>query len=163
LPEAPDLDVVRLGVQRLVLAVPEHHDLARESTTALAAAASEDFVALEPDNHMRKMADALCQAVGFDPRVTFEASGVGTLRGLVAAGLGVAIVPVAPSQVTGVVEVSLTDEDAYREIGLAWRRHVILSEPAEEFRRFVIDRFKSQPFTVRDGIEAGETHGEQDR
>lgn len=155
LPEVPQLDVVCLGVQRLVLAVPEHHDLAREQATALAAAASEDFVTLEPDNHMRKMADALCLAVGFEPRVTFEASGVSTLRGLVAAGLGVAILPAAPSSATGVVEVPLTDKGAYREIGLAWRRQVVLPEPTEEFRRFVIERFESKPFTVRDGIEAG--------
>lgn len=155
LPDAPDLSVVRLGVQRLVLAVPKHHDLAREPETALAAAASEDFVTLEPDNQMRKMADALCQAVGFEPRITFEASGVSTLRGLVAAGLGVAIVPAAPSPAAGVTEVPLTDEGAYREIGLAWRRNASLPVLADEFRRFVIDRFGSGPFTVRDGIEAG--------
>jgi DNA-binding transcriptional LysR family regulator len=155
LPDVPDLSVVRLGVQRLVLAVPKHHDLAREPEIALAAAASEDFVTLEPDNQMRKMADALCQAVGFEPRITFEASGVSTLRGLVAASLGVAIVPAAPSPAAGVTEVPLTDEGAYREIGLAWRRNASPPALADEFRRFVIDRFGSGPFTVRDGIEAG--------
>jgi DNA-binding transcriptional LysR family regulator len=163
LPDDPALNVVRLGVQRLVLAVPEHHDLAREPATALAAAASEDFVTLEPHNHMRNMADALCQAVGFEPHITFEASGVSTLRGLVAAGLGVAIVPAAPSPAAGVVEVPLADKGAYREIGLAWRRDISLPGLAEEFRRFVVDRFGSEPFTVRDGIEAGGTQGEQDR
>lgn len=162
LPDDPSLDAVCLGVQRLVLAVPEHHDLARVPATALAAAASEDFVTLEPRNHMRNMADALCQAVGFEPHITFEASGVGTLRGLVAAGLGVAIVPPAPSLTAGVVEVRLVDKGAYREIGLAWRRNISLSGLADEFRRFVIGRFGSAPFTVRDGIEAGGTQGEQD-
>jgi DNA-binding transcriptional LysR family regulator len=139
LPEPSGLEIARLGLQRLVLAVPAQHILANEADTPLTAAASDDFVTLEPGNHMRQLADDLCQSAGFEPRITFEAAGVTTVRGLVAAGLGVAIVPQAPAPVAGLVEVPLTDAGAYREVGLAWPTGAELTEPAREFRQFVVD------------------------
>lgn len=141
LPTQPDIEVVRLGLQRLVLAVPAGHYLAQESDTALAAAASDDFVALKPGNYTRLMADELCRTAGFEPRVAVEAAGISTVRGLVAAGLGVAIVPAAPAAITGLAEIPLTDAGAYREVGLAWRAGVELAEPARQFRRFAIEQF----------------------
>jgi DNA-binding transcriptional LysR family regulator len=147
LPVNPDVDVVRLGVQQLVLAVPPQHDLARETEIPLAAAASDDFVGLEPHNYMRQMSDNLCRVAGFEPRITFEAAGISTLRGLVAAGLGVAIVPVAPSPVPGLIELPLCDSDAYREIGLAWRARTGLRQRAIVFRDFVTRRFDSATTT----------------
>lgn len=143
LPADPDLEVVRLGVQQLVLAVPAGHELAQETEIPLAAAASDDFVGLEPHNLMRQMSDDLCRVAGFEPRITFEAAGISTLRGLVAAGLGVAIVPVAPSPVPRLVELPLADSGAYREIGLAWRARTASRQAAIVFREFVRRRFHS--------------------
>ncbi|MEV0067825.1 MULTISPECIES: LysR family transcriptional regulator [unclassified Amycolatopsis] len=143
LPALPDIEVARLGQQRLVLAVPATHVLAGESEVPLAAAASDDFVTLGVGNYMRQMAADLCRAAGFEPRIAFEAAGISTLRGLVAAGLGVAIVPAAPAPVPGLVEVPLTDAGAYREVGLAWRVDVELTEPAQRFRSFAVDEFST--------------------
>ncbi|WP_216902365.1 LysR family transcriptional regulator [Nocardia alni] len=141
LPTRSDIEVARLGVQQLVLAVPVQHYLAGEPEAPLAAAASDDFVTLKPGNYMRQMADDLCRAAGFEPRIAFEATGISTLRGLVAAGLGVAIVPAAPAPVADLVEVPLTDAGAYREIGLAWRAGIDLAEPAQTFRQFAVEEF----------------------
>ncbi|WP_370182991.1 LysR family transcriptional regulator [Rhodococcus wratislaviensis] len=167
LPTRPDIGVARLGVQRLVLAVPGQHYLASEADTPLAAAASDDFVTLKSGNYMRHMADELCHAAGFEPRVAFEAAGVSTLRGLVAAGLGVAIVPAAPAPVAGLIEVPLTDTGAYREIGLAWRAGVDLAEPAQTFRQFAIDQFSTVVEDEDHGTNPGiwniiTTRGDQD-
>jgi len=146
LPVESGVDTARLGMQKLVLAVPAHHELARETQTPLAAAASDDFVSLKPHNYMRQMSDNLCRIAGFEPRVAFEAAGISTLRGLVAAGLGVAIVPVAPSPVSGLVEVSLTDPDAYREIGLAWRTKSGIRRAALTFRDFMTRQIADELF-----------------
>ncbi|MFI5613421.1 LysR family transcriptional regulator [Amycolatopsis sp. NPDC051903] len=143
LPAQPDVEVARLGQQRLVLAVPASHVLAGEPEVPLAAAASDDFVTLGAGNHMRQMADNLCRAAGFEPRVAFETAGISTVRGLVAAGLGVAIVPAAPAPVAGLVEVPLTDAGAYREVGLVWRVDVELAGPARRFRSFAVDEFST--------------------
>jgi DNA-binding transcriptional LysR family regulator len=152
LPVDPDIAVIRLGVQQLVLAVPAQHDLARETEIPLAAAASDDFVALEPHNYMRQMSDNLCRLAGFEPRITFEAAGISTLRGLVAAGLGVAIVPMAPSPVAGLIEVRVSDSDAFREIGLAWRARTGIRQAAIVFRDFVTRQFDN---VAARGCDAG--------
>lgn len=157
---APDVAGVRsqsLGTQRLVLAVREGHDLATLESTALAAAASDDFVTLGENNHLRLLTDGLCRAVGFEPRVVFEASGVSTLRGLVAVGMGVAIVPPAPAPIAGLVEVPLVDEGAYREIALAWRADSCLSRAAQEFRAYV--ESQAHAFRPWKGLGADEGDG----
>jgi DNA-binding transcriptional LysR family regulator len=165
LPAQSSVEVARLGLQRLVLAVPAHHVLARETDAPLAAAASDDFVTLKPGNYLRQMADDLCRAAGFEPRTVFEATGVSTMRGLVAAGLGVAIVPAAPAPIAGLVEVPLTDAGAHREVGLAWLAGVDLAEPARQFQRFVVDQFAAA--LDEDGTDTGiwqdiTTSGDQD-
>jgi DNA-binding transcriptional LysR family regulator len=120
-PAHAEVECGRLGTQRLVLAVPESHDMARHDAIELSAAASDDFVTLAPGNHMRQLTDKLCREAGFEPRIAFEASGVSTVRGLVAVGMGVAVTPSAPAPVPGLIELPLLDEGAYREVVLAWR------------------------------------------
>jgi DNA-binding transcriptional LysR family regulator len=133
-PDQADLRSVGLGTQRLVLAVPEGHDLADLESTQLVAAASDDFVTLGENNHLRLLVEGLCRGVGFEPRVVFEASGVSTIRGLVAVGMGVSVVPPAPAPIAGLVEVPLSDDGAYREIALAWRASSPLPPAVQDFR-----------------------------
>jgi DNA-binding transcriptional LysR family regulator len=157
LPVESGVSVTRLGVQQLVLAVPAHHELAAQTAIPLAAAASDDFMSLEPQNYMRQMADNLCRVAGFEPRITFEAAGISTLRGLVAAGLGVAIVPLAPAPIAGMAEVPLTDAGAYREIGLAWRARTSISRAAVVFRDFLTQQFDGGA-PLRYGISQKDSH-----
>jgi len=131
--------------------------LADLESTALVAAASDDFVVLGENNHFRLLADGLCRAVGFEPRVVFEASGVSTLRGLVAVGMGVSIVPPVPAPIAGLVEVPLVDEGAYREIALAWRANSSLSRAAQEFRAYVESQVHS--FRSWKGLDTDEGDG----
>ena len=66
------------------------------------------------------------------------------VRGFVAAGLGVAIVPALPAEArqagSGAERlVRLTDPGAFRDIGLAWSRNRRLLPSAELFRRHVLE------------------------
>lgn len=93
LPDAPDLVARRLDEQRLRLVVPDDHRLAGRKRIRLAEAAEETFVTLEPGYGLRRITDDLCAEAGFTPKVAFEGEEAETLRGLVAAGLGVALLP----------------------------------------------------------------------
>lgn len=73
--------------------VPADHRLAARRRVRLAEAAEESFVTLEPGYGLRRITDDLCQEAGFKPRIAFEGEEAETLRGLVAAGLGVALLP----------------------------------------------------------------------
>lgn len=64
-----------------------------------------------------------CRAAGFTPRIEQEAIQMPTIVSLVAAGMGVALVPASLRHMrrTGVVYRPLTETSPLMEVGLAWR------------------------------------------
>ncbi|TXS56586.1 LysR family transcriptional regulator [Streptomyces sp. t39] len=139
-PDAPDLVARRLDEQRLRLVVPDDHRLASRKRVRLAEAADETFVTLEPGYGLRRITDDLCAEAGFTPRVAFEGEEAETLRGLVAAGLGVALLPPPAVARPGVVELTVTAPRAVREIGLAWLDGHPDTPPVAAFKRFLLSR-----------------------
>ncbi|MCX4512825.1 MULTISPECIES: LysR family transcriptional regulator [Streptomyces] len=139
-PDAPDLVARRLDEQRLRLVVPDDHRLATRKRVRLAEAADETFVTLEPGYGLRRITDALCAEAGFSPRVAFEGEEAETLRGLVAAGLGVALLPPPAAPRPGVVELTVTAPRAVREIGVAWLDGHPDTPPVTAFKRFLLSR-----------------------
>ncbi|MEU7579447.1 LysR family transcriptional regulator [Streptomyces sp. NPDC041068] len=139
-PDAPDLVARRLDEQRLRLVVPDDHRLASRKRVRLAETADEAFVTLEPGYGLRRITDDLCQEAGFKPRVAFEGEEAETLRGLVAAGLGVALLPPPAVPRPGVVELTVTGQRAVREIGVAWLGGHPDTPPVAAFKEFLLSR-----------------------
>jgi DNA-binding transcriptional LysR family regulator len=139
LPADPDLESTRLAEQELVVTVPAGHRLAGRRRVRLSELADEPFVGLKPGHGLRGITDDMARAAGFVPELAFEGEDADTLRGLVAAGLGVAVLPVAeralPDQV---VELPLTPR-ATRQIGLVWAAGRPLAPAADAFREFVLN------------------------
>ena len=152
----------RIGNEPLRLALPAGHPLAAPHAEAswssadgrpgdgnrpgiwLAEVAGEPFIALRTSSALRKLGDDLCAAAGFRPRVVFEGDDLSNVRGLVAAGLGVAIVPSprAGSPVAGpgpVLSLPILDDGAERDIYLTWSADKALLPAVDLFRRHVID------------------------
>jgi DNA-binding transcriptional LysR family regulator len=146
----------RIGNEPLRLALPAAHRLAGQPGESggpggsggpgirLAEVAGEPFIALRTTSALRKLGDDLCAAAGFRPRVVFEGDDLSNVRGLVAAGLGVAIVPAprAGSPVAGpgpVRYLPILDDGAERDIYLTWPADKALLPAADLFRRHVID------------------------
>lgn len=140
MPDAPDLVVRRLDEQRLRLVVPDDHRLAARRRVRLAEAADEPFVTLEPGYGMRRILETLCAEAGFRPRIAFEGEETETIRGLVAAGLGVALLPPPAIPRPGVHELTVTAPRAVREIGLAWAADRPDTPPVASFKRFLLSR-----------------------
>jgi len=95
LQDVPDLTVVDLQAQGLVVAVPRSHALAAQKAVKIRALAAESFIAF-PAAEGAGFAAALlnaCKAAGFSPRVVQEASQMQAVLTLVAGGLGIALVP----------------------------------------------------------------------
>ena len=132
----PTVQWRQLTVEPLRLAVPSGHPLARRTLIHLAEVSSEPFIMLCED---------LCDEAGFRPQLGFEGDDLPTLRGFVAAGLGVAIVPAlregSPDAVTGPLRyVKIADPLAVRGIGLTWSTERRLLPAAELFREHAIGR-----------------------
>jgi LysR family transcriptional regulator, transcription activator of glutamate synthase operon len=139
-PEAPTFVWRRLYVDQLCLAVPRGHRLATRARVRLAAAAGEPFVALGEQAGLRQLTDQLLAEDGVRPDIVFEATEIPSVEGLVAAGFGVAVVPIPrDGGKSKTVHVPLSNAGAKREVGLAWDRERSLPPPAERFADFLCD------------------------
>src|ERR1035437_669722 len=142
-PRDPSVHMRSIAVEPLRLALPRDHRLAGRQQIQLADVSDEPFVSLRPNSALRKLSDELCEGAGFRPSVVFEGDDLSTVRGFVAAGLGVAIVPApragSPEAATGpVLYCEILDTGAVREICLTWSAERRLLPAAELFRRHVI-------------------------
>ncbi|GHP18352.1 LysR family transcriptional regulator [Rhodococcus sp. NKCM2511] len=119
-----DLVVRTITTESLLLAVPVDHRYAAEAALGMADLMYEDFV-MYADTHS-VMNDAVvrsCRAAGFSPRREHEAPDTSVLLALVAAGLGVALVPesVRALQLNGVVFRDIAGASTI-DLALAWHR-----------------------------------------
>ncbi len=118
------ITLLTIDVENLVLAVSVDHRLAVEPVVSLTDLRSEPFIAYS--SRHSAVNDAVlrsCRRAGFMPRREHLAPGTGVLLALVAAGLGVAVVPESVRAVAlqGVVFRDLVDAESV-ELSLAWRR-----------------------------------------
>lgn len=126
--EDPDLTSTTILKEPLVVALPERHPLTQSGAIALSTLASESFILfprpLAPGLYDQVI--GLCQKARFSPKVVQEAIQMQTIVSLVAADIGIAIVPrsLQNLQRTGVVYKELTEPTPEAAIALAWRRDV---------------------------------------
>ncbi len=146
-PNTPDAAVhARLiELEPLRLALPHEHRLAGQRQVRLADVAGEPFISLRAASALRRLTDELCRQAGFRPEVIFEGDDLSNVRGFVAAGLGVAVIPApragSPEAATGpVVYREILDSGAVREIFLTWSAERRLLPATDLFRRHVIRR-----------------------
>jgi DNA-binding transcriptional LysR family regulator len=139
-PESSDFGWRRLYVDQLCLAVPHGHRLADRARVRLSAAAGEPFVALAEQAGLRQLTDQLLAEDNVKPEIVFEATEIPTVEGLVAAGFGVAVIPVPrDGGKVKTVHVPISNAGAKREVGLAWDKARDLSPPAKRFAAFLSD------------------------
>jgi DNA-binding transcriptional LysR family regulator len=77
----------------LHLALPEAHPLARRRQLRLADLSEESWIQTSAATPCARHVVRSCHAAGFEPRVAFESDDYQTVQGLVAAGVGVALIP----------------------------------------------------------------------
>jgi DNA-binding transcriptional LysR family regulator len=86
------------------------------------------------------VAQAACRSAGFEPRTACESGELETIRSLVAADLGIALLPelAARGTVPGCVVVRLGGGPIRRSVALLQRRGQELSPSAQSFRRLLV-------------------------
>lgn len=131
---------VPLQEERLVLVVPPGHRLRSRRRVRLAELAEEELVTTPVGFGHRALVDGLLAAAGVTPRISFESADLATIEGLVAAGLGVAVVPEQFAGASGSVGVPVSSAGARRTVGLTWRADRVLAPAAARFREFVSRR-----------------------
>ena len=77
----------------MLVALPVEHALAGKRALSLADLREEDWVQTSATSPCARFVVRACLAAGFEPKVTFESDDYETVQGLVAAGVGVALIP----------------------------------------------------------------------
>jgi molybdate transport repressor ModE-like protein len=88
-----DLELTHLLDDGYDAILPAKHALARRRRLNLADLADEPWVASTISGGCRRIMQALCREAGFEPRVAFEADETTAVQALVAAGVGVTLLP----------------------------------------------------------------------
>ena len=77
----------------MLVALPAEHSLADKPALSLADLSDQDWVQTSATSPCARHVVRSCVAAGFEPKVTFESDDYETVQGLVAAGVGVALIP----------------------------------------------------------------------
>jgi DNA-binding transcriptional LysR family regulator len=93
--DAPGIEATPLRADPLLLLVPPGDPLDGATGVDVWTLRDRPFVLAEPGTALRDTVVAACEAAGFGPVPLFEVGDPETVRVLVAAGLGVALVPAA--------------------------------------------------------------------
>jgi DNA-binding transcriptional LysR family regulator len=90
---AHGLETVDLLDDPMRVALPAGHPLARKPSLRLEDLRDEAWVQTSQDSPCARHVVRCCHATGFEPTVSFESDDYLTVQGLVAAGVGVALIP----------------------------------------------------------------------
>lgn len=131
------LHVEFLFEEPFVLAVPEGHALSHRSALSMRDLDGESLLLLEDGHCMRDQSLDVCHLAGASERSGFRATSLETLRQMVAAGVGITLLPmlavqppVAPSQ--DVHLIAFRDPAPRRRIAMVWRRSSAMGEMLEK-------------------------------
>lgn len=119
--------------EEMALVVPAGHRLAAGGPVPLSAVAEEDFIWPAEGNTRDHPLYAACLAAGFAPRIACVSGSPQGMQGLVAAGLGMALLPrLAIHPPEGAVTVELMPPRPTRTLAAIWRANH-LSHAASAF------------------------------
>ncbi|MFC5700423.1 LysR family transcriptional regulator [Cohnella faecalis] len=147
-PEKNDLVTGEIVLTEELFAIlPENHPLSQQESIELNQLKEETFVLFSSGYSLRPIVWEACLEAGFTPKIGFESEETDTIRGLVAAGMGVSLLPEmalyrTSSMMPAVVKVSAPH--VARTIGIIRRSSEKLPLVVHMFHSFLLEYFKSQ-------------------
>lgn len=134
-----------LLTEELYAILPPGHPLADNKSIELRELSEEAFVLFSEGYSLRPIVWDACREAGFFPKIGFEGEETDTIRGLVAAGMGVSLLPEMALHYTGPLQaakVRISQPSVTRTIGLIHRRSEKLPLVASVFHDFLLRYFQ---------------------
>ena len=138
-----DFEITPLLTERLCAALPPRHPRAGSASLSLRELRDDRFVLLRDSHCFRGIALDACMRARLDPRIAFESGQFSSLLGMVAAGVGVTLVPeMAVDRSAGCRYVPVSDALASRTIAIARLRGRSLNRVQQAFVKQLIPHEK---------------------
>ncbi len=131
-----------LLTEELFAILPPDHMLADSKTIRLEQLKDESFVLFSEGYSLRSIAWEACKQAGFTPIIGFEGEETDTIRGFVAAGMGVSLLPETAMHDRSpllTAKIRITEPKVSRPVGIIRRVDEKLPLVAEVFRRFLLE------------------------
>lgn len=141
-----------LFTENIVALLPIHHPLAKRSSIKLRELKDDPFCLLPEGFVFRDIVVNACTELGFTPNVAFEGDDIDALKGLVSAGLGIALMPevtLVDNIPRSTVKIPLIEPNVTRTVGVITPTQRVLLPTEELFYEFLqeffarLDDFKS--------------------
>ncbi|MBP1932763.1 LysR family transcriptional regulator [Ammoniphilus resinae] len=132
---------IPLWSEEIFAILPLDHSLAGSESITLEEIAHESFIFLKKGYTLRQTTDDLFRQIGITPKILFEGDEVATAAGLVAAGLGVSLLPDVGNN-NKVAQVPIRKPKGQRVIGMALVKDRYMSPAATRFKEFVLNHFR---------------------
>ncbi|MDO7906008.1 LysR family transcriptional regulator [Paenibacillus sp. JX-17] len=130
--------------EELFAILPPNHPLAQEESISLEQLKDDKFILFSSGYSLRPIVWDACLQAGFTPSIAFESEETDAIRGLVAAGMGVSLLPEMALFQTNPLQparVPIAEPKVTRTIGLIHRADDKLPLVAESFRNFLLRYF----------------------
>ena len=138
-----DIAWMFLWSEELFLVVPEDHPLVHKNKVRLQEIDGAPFITLKPEYNLRQQVNQLLDLAESHPQVIFEGDEVHNLISLVAARLGVSLLPHIPcTEQMGVRYIPVSFPVCRRAVGIAWNTRRPLTPAAVCFQQFTINYFR---------------------
>lgn len=148
LTEDPNVNGDVLFQEKLHLLTPNNHRLSKRKSIYLTELKDEDFVLFPKGYIFERLVIDACNSVGFHPHVTTEGEDLDAIKGMVAAGIGITILPesaIGELQSMYTSQIPISSPDLRRSVGMITPRHRELAPSEKVFYQFVINYFTNYP------------------
>jgi LysR family transcriptional activator of glutamate synthase operon len=142
--EHPTVTGTLLLTEELYAVLPVHHELANQRSIELIQLKNDPFILFREGHSLRSIVWESCLQVGFEPNISFEGEETDTIRGLVAAGMGVSLLPETALATRGGLEsakVNVIKPNVTRTIGLIHPKNRHIPLVTEYFQKFILQYF----------------------
>ena len=147
-PHAPgELQFEALFLDRFVAVLPREHELLRQRSLRWRQLQPYPFIALQQPSAIREQIEQFLREQSLQLPVRMESHQLATIGRMVAAGLGLSVVPAlctGPMEEMGNVCRRLSGPNISRAVGILTRRHHPLSAAAAAMRSALLTRFPPQ-------------------
>ncbi|GGE37423.1 HTH-type transcriptional regulator GltC [Pullulanibacillus camelliae] len=127
--------------EHLMAVLPAHHEAAHQHQIRLDQLRDETFVSYRPGLPLYDIVQEACTQAGMTPKFAFEGEDIDTIKSLVIAGFGVALLPeqALTDLPPELVKVKISDPEIYRSVGVITPRHRALAPSEALLHQFLRD------------------------